>query len=85
MLFFHISPSLIVSTTLHNIYTYYIVIFTSFPQKKRKRSIMSILTKKYLIASSQALVCGNGPAGFLTKAIDLPENSTPCHYMIWDF
>ena len=32
---------------------------------------MSILTKKYLIASSQALVCGNGLAGFLTKAIDL--------------
>lgn len=44
-----------------------------------KRSIVSILTKKYLIASRQVLVCGNDPAVFLTKAIDLPENSDPCH------
>ena len=46
---------------------------------KSKRSIVSILTKKYLIASRQVLVCGNDPAVFLTKAIDLPENSDPCH------
>lgn len=45
----------------------------------RKRSIVSILTKKYLIASRQVLVCDNDPAVFLTKAIDLPENSDPCH------
>lgn len=45
----------------------------------RKRSIKSILTKKYLIASRQVLVCDNDPAVFLTKAIDLPENSDPCH------
>lgn len=44
-----------------------------------KRSIVSILTKKYLIASRQVLVCDNDPAVFLTKAIDLPENSDPCH------
>ena len=42
-----------------------------------KRSIVSILTKKYLIASRQVLVCDNDPAVFLTKAIDLPENSDP--------
>ena len=47
--------------------------------KLRKRSIVSILTKKYLIASRQVLVCDNDPAVFLTKAIDLPENSDPCH------
>ena len=46
---------------------------------KRKRSIVSILTKKYLIASRQVLVCDNDLAVFLTKAIDLPENSDPCH------
>ena len=46
---------------------------------KGKRSIVSILTKKYLIASRQVLVCDNDPAVFLTKAIDLPENSDPCH------
>ena len=45
----------------------------------RKRSIVSILTKKYLIASRQVLVCDNDPAVFLTKAIDLPENSDSCH------
>ena len=45
----------------------------------RKRSIVSILTKKYLIASRQVLVCDNDLAVFLTKAIDLPENSDPCH------
>lgn len=44
-----------------------------------KRSIVSILTKKYLIASRQVLVCDNDLAVFLTKAIDLPENSDPCH------
>ena len=49
------------------------------PEIKGKRSIVSILTKKYLIASRQVLVCGNDPAVFLTKAIDLPENSDPCH------
>ena len=47
--------------------------------KISKRSIVSILTKKHLIASRQALVCGNDPAVFLTKAIALPENSDPCH------
>ena len=37
------------------------------------------LDKKHLIASRQVLVCDNDPAVFLTKAIDLPENSDPCH------
>ena len=57
----------------------YTILFNNIATHECKRSIVSILTKKYLIASRQVLVCDNDLAVFLTKAIDLPENSDPCH------